>query len=210
MVGSKSHAKVEERERVFAAEYVKARFNGTDAAIAAGLAPRSATQEASKLLRKPNVQAMIAAAVNRHLVKHDLTADKIVMELKQIGFANMADYVGVDGNGNPYLDFTNVSRDKFAAVGEITVDEYTEGSGDDARNVKRTKFKLLDKKGALVDLLKWVDRSYANDAERAKAGGDTYNIIMNMPGVAAPKLDAPSDAKSIGAKVISIGQDRND
>ncbi len=34
----------------------------------------------------------------------------------------------------------------------VTVDECTEGRGEDARQVKRIKIKLFDKRAALVDL----------------------------------------------------------
>ena len=34
----------------------------------------------------------------------------------------------------------------------ITVEEYKEGGGEDARDVKRVRFKLADKRAALVDI----------------------------------------------------------
>ena len=48
-----------QRERLFAAEYVKD-SNGTQAAIRAGYAPGSAKVTASRLLTRPNVQALLA------------------------------------------------------------------------------------------------------------------------------------------------------
>lgn len=75
-------------------------------------------------------------------------------ELRTIAFANMKNYLKATEEGEPALHFGGLSSDQTAALSEVTIDTYTEGRGDDARTVKRVKFKLHDKKGALTDLLK--------------------------------------------------------
>jgi hypothetical protein len=80
-------------------------------------------------------------------VQHGLAA-----ELAKLGFANMADYMRANPNGDPYLDFSQLTRDQTAALQEVTVEYYVDGRGEDARNVKRVRFKLADKRAALVDL----------------------------------------------------------
>ena len=64
----------------------------------------------------------------------------------------MADYMKVGPGGDPYLDFSALTRDQTAALHEVTVEDYVDGRGDDARDVKRVRFKLYDKRAALVDL----------------------------------------------------------
>ena len=54
--------------------------------------------------------------------------------------------------GNPYLDFSALTEAQTAVLSEVTVDTYSAGTGDDAREVTRVKFKLHDKRAALVDL----------------------------------------------------------
>lgn len=84
--------------------------------------------------------------------RHEVTVDKIIRELALIGFSNMLDYVQTQDDGTAYVDLSALSRDQAAAISEITVESYTEGHGEDARPVKKVKFKLTDKRGALVDL----------------------------------------------------------
>ena len=76
----------------------------------------------------------------------------MVDELRKITGANMSDYMKSTPEGDPYLDFSALSRDQTAALCEVTVEDYLDGRGEDARQVKRVKFKLHDKRAALVDL----------------------------------------------------------
>lgn len=112
--------------------------------------------KAAELVAHGTVSVLIAElqARKRERAEHvfDITADRILQELAAIGFANMQDYVRVDGDGQPSLDFSNLKRHQWAAIGEVTIEDIETGQ----RTGKRTKFKLLDKKGALVELGKYV------------------------------------------------------
>jgi phage terminase small subunit len=81
-----------------------------------------------------------------------LTADWVVEELRKIAGANMADYMKSTPEGDPYLDFSALTRDQTATLSEVTVEDFLDRRGDDARAVRRVKFKLHDKRAALVDL----------------------------------------------------------
>jgi phage terminase small subunit len=71
--------------------------------------------------------------------------------LRKIGFASMGDYMKSTPEGDPYLDFSTLTPDQKAALAEVTVD-FVDGRGENARAVKRVKFKLHDKQAALVSL----------------------------------------------------------
>jgi phage terminase small subunit len=58
----------------------------------------------------------------------------------------------VGPDGDPYLDFSKLTRDQAAALMEVTVEDFRDGRGEDARNVRKIRFKLADKRAALVDL----------------------------------------------------------
>jgi phage terminase small subunit len=127
-------------------------LNATQAAIRAGYSRKTAALIGHENLRKPNVAEAIEKATAKRSERAGLTGDMVIDELRKIGFANMADYMKAGPGGDPYLDFSALTRDQTAALHEVTVEDYVDGRGDDARDVKRVKFKLYDKRAALVDL----------------------------------------------------------
>ncbi len=68
------------REAAFAAQYVAKNGNGTQAAIAAGYAPKSAHVSASLLIRRPKVQRRIKRLTRRH----EITADRVLTRLDNL------------------------------------------------------------------------------------------------------------------------------
>jgi phage terminase small subunit len=145
--GSKSEtakSKTAIRYAVFAREYVLD-LNGTRAAIAAGYCEKGADSKASQLLGNVKVQKLIADLVEKRTNSLDLTAGKVLGELSRMGFANRLDYVQTQPDGSAYVDLSKLTREQAAAIQEIIVDEYTEGRGETARDVKRTRIKLADK-----------------------------------------------------------------
>ncbi len=118
--------------------------------------PLAASASASRLLSNAKVSARVeeikAKIVERVIEKSAITPAMVIQELALLGFSNMADFVKVGPDGDPFTDFTGMDRDKAAAIGEITVEDFKDGRGDDARDVRRIKFKLLDKRAALVDI----------------------------------------------------------
>ena len=89
-------------------------------------------------------------------------------ELARIGFANMEDYTRLVG-GERVVDLSQASRDHMAAVQEITVEDYKDGRGKDARDVRRVKLKLHDKKSALVDMGREIGM-FINRTEQGQPG----------------------------------------
>lgn len=119
-----------------------------------------AVQEATAIERRQPVE--------ESNLEFEISAHRVLQELAIIGFANMADYVTVDEKGNPTPNFTSVTRRQFAAIGEITIEDIETGQ----RTGKRTKFKLLDKRAALVDLGRHLGL-FKDDKQQA---GNTVNI----------------------------------
>lgn len=139
------------KQQRFVDEYLVDR-NATQAAIRAGYSAKTAYSIGEENLRKPEVKKAIEIGEVEIAERTKITQDMVMKELAKIGFSNMLDYITITDGGDPVTDFSALTPDQAAAINEITVEEYTEGRGDDARNVKRTKFKLSDKRSALVDM----------------------------------------------------------
>jgi phage terminase small subunit len=139
---------------LFVAEYL-IDLNATRAAKSAGYSAKTAKEQGYRLLTNVHVSAAIAEKSKKRAEKLEITADRVLNELALMGFSNMMDYLNITG-GAATIDLSNLTREQAAAIQEITVEEYVERTGgssddsdDDFERVKRTKFKLSDKRGSL-------------------------------------------------------------
>lgn len=147
-------ANLSKKQEIFVAEYLVDQ-NATRAYIAAGYSATGAAQSASALLRNPKIASHLAKVQGKRLEKLDITAERVLAELAKMGFANMLDYLEIDATGNATINLAKLTRDQGAAIQEVTIEEFMERTGpgkEDVERVKRTKFKLGDKRGSL-DLL---------------------------------------------------------
>jgi phage terminase small subunit len=139
------------RQCRFVQEYL-VDLNGTQAAIRAGYSAKTAAEQAFDLLRKPQISAAITGAEADRAIRTGVTQDRVIAEMARLGFANMLDYIAVQADGTAYVDLEHLTRDQAAAIAEMTVEEFKDGRGEDARDVKRVKIKLADKLGPLTQL----------------------------------------------------------
>jgi phage terminase small subunit len=167
------------KQRLFVAEYL-VDLNATRAATRAGYSIKNADKIGPENLRKPKIQKAIQEQMDARENRTLITADKVLEELAKIGFSNLADYIQVQRDGTAYVDLSELTREQAAAVQEITVDEYAEGSGEDVRLVKKVKLKLIDKIRALEligkHLAMWVERH----EHTGKDGGPIQAEVTEM------------------------------
>ena len=88
--------RAQHRMWLFAQEYV-VDSHGTNAAIRAGYAERSAHVMASQLLRNPNVSIWIAEAQELKARSRDITIERVLEEYRRIAFAQTTDMVTLKG-----------------------------------------------------------------------------------------------------------------
>ena len=141
-------AKLTPKQQRFVDEYL-IDLNATQAAIRAGYSPKTAQQIGAENLSKPVIAEAIEAAQLERSERTKITADSVLQELAKIGFANMLDYMS-EHNGQMHLDFSQLTRDQAAAISEYQTE--TVMGGEERPDMVKTRFKLLDKRAALVDI----------------------------------------------------------
>lgn len=171
--------KLTAKQRRFVDEYL-VDLNATQAAIRAGYSRKTAYSIGPENLKKPQVQQAVSAAVGKRAAKIELTADMVLDELRKLGFSNMRDYMGGIVDGDPYLDFSKLTRDQAAALQEVTVEDFVDGRGEDARDVRRVKFRLADKRAALVDLGRHLGMFIERHEFTGKGGTPLAPPVINI------------------------------
>lgn len=163
-------AKLTEKQERFVREYI-IDLNATAAYQRAGYVATGAAARANacRLLTNANVSERIAELQKESFERAAITADRVLEELAKLGFSNMLDYVNVGTNGDAYVDLRRMTRDQAAAVQEITVEDFVDQRGEDARDVRRVKFKLADKKSSLELLGKYL-RLFTDRVEHTQIG----------------------------------------
>jgi phage terminase small subunit len=107
---------------------------------------RVAESAFSRLLKNVEFSARVAELAEQAAQGAVMSQREVLEELSKLALANMQNYVGEDGIT---LGVQEVTREQAAAIQEYVVEHYTDGHGDDAREVKKIKFKLSDKLRAL-------------------------------------------------------------
>jgi hypothetical protein len=122
------------------------------------IADDSKANNSSRFFRQDYVRVRVAEIKRRRAVLADLDEAWVLRQLKAIakngellGDANLDDYFYHTEDGRRVgIELTDVPRAKMAALDEVTVEQYTEGSRDDLQTIKRTKIKLKSPSGAMT------------------------------------------------------------
>ena len=109
-------------------------------------------RNASRLRTNEDIQARVKEILSKAAERAEITIADVISELGLIGFSNMQDYINTTAEGDAYINLSELTRDQAAAISEVTVEDYMDSRQEDARQVKKMKFKLLDKRAALVDI----------------------------------------------------------
>lgn len=133
------------KQKRFCEEYL-IDMNGTQAAIRAGYAKRSATVQAAQMLSNIRVKNYLQKLKNEQSKRTGITADLVLKELAAVGFSKITDVLDIDDEDVPLKrDISNKAKSAIQAI---------------TSNKKRTEFgvdrtisvKMHNKIGALEKL----------------------------------------------------------
>jgi phage terminase small subunit len=99
-----------------------------------------------------------------------MAAREVLVELSKIARANMADFVRAFFScDDPVVAVDQLTPAQTAALAEVTVEQFTDGRGERAREVRRIRFKLVSKIDAL-ELLGKHHKLYIDRVEHEYGG----------------------------------------
>lgn len=183
-MSQKGIPKLTEKQRRFCLEFI-VDGNGTQAAIRAGYSKRTSKTIASENLTKPIVIDYLNKLRNESAERNKIKPDDIIQELKALGFWNMQDFVD---EGNQIKDLTKLPRELTKSVVGIKVKQTylpnPDGDGPPIVEVT-TELKMVDKRGALVDLGKHLgifEKDNRQKATRKIKVTNTQNNTQNNIG----------------------------
>jgi phage terminase small subunit len=141
------------RQKAFVREYLLDN-NGTQAAIRAGYAPKTAHVQASQLLRNPKLVAALSVARRRREERTEIKADRVLQELANIGLADIRDLFTWGRFGSPvFVPSDQLTLEQAAAISSVkcTTNAWEDEKGrTHERHV--VELKLWDKVAALREM----------------------------------------------------------
>jgi phage terminase small subunit len=171
------------KQRRFVGEYLKDQ-NGTQAAIRAGYARKSAKEQACDLLTKPNIREAVNVKLAKVVEKCELDAADVLKILAQLATADIRKAYNPDGTIKPIHE---IPDDIAAAISSVESD-------DNSGEIK--KFKLLDKSKALEMIGKYL-KMFVERTELTDGAGSPVIIQMISAEYDAAKNNQGPDHKSL-------------
>ncbi len=142
--GASNVIRLTPKQELFAREYL-IDLNATQAAIRAGYSRKTAAQMGAENLIKPVIAAAIAVKARERLAKADLTAERVLEEIRRLAFSDIGDLLDNDGTPKP---LSALSPEQSAAISsyEVVLKNAEAGDGHTDRVLK---VRMWDKLKAL-------------------------------------------------------------
>jgi phage terminase small subunit len=107
----------------------------------------------SRLLKSAEFSARLAWLQRSAADDNVMSLNEVLVELTKLGRSNIQNVVVSDFNtGEVVKSLYDMAPEHAATIQELTIETYTEGQGESARDVKRVKVKLHGKHAPLAEL----------------------------------------------------------
>ena len=134
------------QHKKFCDEYL-ATHKISESARRAGYSEKSAHVSGNRLLKRADVRSYLASRVAEQDVVQEDLASQVIKELKDLAFANIADFITVDEDGKPQIDFSAATPEQLKAIASVkskTSRKYN-AKGEHIATDSESAFTLADK-----------------------------------------------------------------
>ncbi len=130
-----------------------------DAMIEAGYSKSVALTRRGDIFDRPDFKAELERRQKLAAHRAGVSLDWIVERLKAIADANIGDILEIDEHGKATYNLKKLTPELRVALTGFTSEEYSEGRGKDATQVKKNRIGLADKLRALELLMRHLGLS---------------------------------------------------
>lgn len=178
------------KHALFVAEYLKD-LNATQAAIRAGYSQASAYSQGQRLLKHAEVDRAIREGKSRRAKRVEVSADRVLAELKAIAFSNVADIIDVNGGDVSVRDISQLAQRHQRAIESITQTKSERLSPDGGAPLEtvQTKIKMHSKVTALRMLMDHIGMDAPKKTELTGANGGPLEM-KSYQEMSAAELEA--------------------
>lgn len=110
------------RQAAFVREYL-VDLNGTQAATRAGYSPKTAEEQAVRLLGNVRVSAAISKAMHRRAERVEVKADEVLRELLRLALADVGEAFQADGRLKPIHEMPSDMRRAISGVEAVETED---------------------------------------------------------------------------------------
>ena len=170
-----------QKREAFLQEYLKD-LNGQAAAIRAGYSKKTAARQAYDILNKDDeAKARLQELIEARNDRTKISQDDVVHELAKIAFGGLGRFIKRTAAGDPFIDISDVEDADLNLLSEVTIEDFTDGRGEDARDVRKIKIKTLDRLSALDKLARHLG-VYADSEKRLGGKGSVGDLLAAING----------------------------
>lgn len=119
-----------------------------DSALFAGFSERSAHTTGNRLLKRDDIAAYIAARAEKAAAIADEPeplSERIVKELDAMAFSNIGDFITIDADGLPQVDFSTATPEQLKAITSIATKVKTTKVAGATTTEHSSRFTMVDK-----------------------------------------------------------------